>query len=201
MSIYDRQTGLDLKTNISVFIVGLGGVGFNVALQLAMSGVPQFYLCDYDEIEAHNLNRLPVTMQDIGQRKVDVAKQQIKNLRDDASVISFNGKFREMMLPTPTVDWIVDCSDLLKVQMEIHEIAKNRGINYCKLGYDGDSVSVFSSPAQWGEDTEGEEEQGGYSVTPSWSAPAVLVASLGVAKILKYNDGEMSATLGQMLHQ
>lgn len=201
MSLYDRQSGLELNTDISVFIVGMGGVGFNVALQLAMSGVPQFYLCDYDLIEPHNLNRIPVTMQDIGSKKVHVAKQQIKNLRDEASVIAFDGKFGEMMIPSPSPDWIVDCSDLLKVQMEIHQLAKSKGINYCKLGYDGDSVSMFSSPAQWGADVEGEEEQGGYTITPSWSAPANLIASLGVAKILKYHDAEVSTTLGQIFDQ
>ena len=196
MSIYDRQSDLGLETDISVFIVGMGGVGFNVALQLAMSGVPQFYLCDYDTIEAHNLNRIPVTMQDIGNKKVHVAKQQIKNIRDQSSVIAFDGKFREMMLPSPSPDWIVDCSDLLKVQVEIHSLAESRGINYCKLGYDGDNVSMFSSPAQWGVDVDSEEEeQGGYTVTPSWSAPANLIASLGVAKILKYHDAEISTSL------
>lgn len=196
---YDRQQDMRLETNISVFIIGIGGVGFNVALQLAMSGVPQIYLCDYDVFEPHNLNRIPVGTDAIGRKKVQVAKEQIKQLRDETSIIAFDGKFRQMMLPSSSVDWVVDCSDRLQVQKEVYEIANSRGINYCKLGYDGDSVSVFSSPAQWGEDVDNEEEEGGYTITPSWSAPTHLVASLGVAKILKYHDGEMSSTIERIL--
>lgn len=200
MSFYDRQKDMGLNTNISVFIIGMGGVGFNTALQLAMSGVPQFYLCDYDVLEPHNLNRIPVGTSEIGRKKIHVAKSKILELRSEASVIVFDGKFKEMMLPSSTVNWVVDCSDRLQTQIEIHRIASSKGINYCKLGYDGDSVSVFSSPAQWGEDVE-EEEEGGYTITPSWSAPAHLVAALGVAKILKYHDKEVSTSVDRILDQ
>ncbi len=200
MSFYDRQQNMELNTDIAVFIVGMGGVGFNAALQLAMSGVPQFYLCDYDIIEPHNLNRIPVGTSEIGRKKIYAAKNKILGLRGETSVVVFDGRFNEMMLPSSNINWIMDCSDRLQTQIEIHKIASSKGINYCKVGYDGDNISVFSSPAQWGEDVE-EEEEGGYTITPSWSAPAHLVAALGVAKILKYHDKEVSTSIGQILNR
>ena len=161
---YERQRDMQLNTDISVFIVGLGGVGFNVGLQLAMSGVNHLYLVDHDFIEPHNLNRIPVTPQDVGQRKVEVLKNQIQSMRPDAHIVAFAYPFREMMIPGQ-IDWLVDCTDRFRVQKENYSIARSRGMNYCKLGYDGDYISIFSAPAQW--DMEEEEEAKGKLLSTS----------------------------------
>lgn len=54
-----RLTGLDqsLLKRSSVLIVGVGGLGTEVAKNLAAAGVGTIYLCDMDYIEHSNLNR------------------------------------------------------------------------------------------------------------------------------------------------
>ena len=49
--MYSRQETMNVNSNQSIVVVGCGGVGFNVVLQLVMSGVNNIYVFDYDEIE------------------------------------------------------------------------------------------------------------------------------------------------------
>jgi molybdopterin/thiamine biosynthesis adenylyltransferase len=59
--------------------VGLGSVGSIVAECLARSGFERFVLIDFDEVEAHNLDRLAgATPDDIGRLKVEVAESHIE---------------------------------------------------------------------------------------------------------------------------
>jgi len=64
---------------LRVGIVGLGSVGSLVAEALARSGLQRFVLVDFDEVEAHNLDRLAgATAADIGRLKVDVARAHLE---------------------------------------------------------------------------------------------------------------------------
>lgn len=80
----ERQNvfGSGLRTGaatLRVAIVGVGGIGFLVAEQLARCGFTRFVLVDPDHIEETNLNRLPgVSAHDIGRPKVKVAKRMIR---------------------------------------------------------------------------------------------------------------------------
>lgn len=80
----DRQRAFgrgfaDAAAELSVGIVGLGGVGMPVAEQLARSGFRQFVLMDPDRVELVNLNRLSgLSRKDVGRFKVDVAAAAIR---------------------------------------------------------------------------------------------------------------------------
>ena len=64
---------------LSICIVGVGGVGMQVAEQLARSGFSRFVLIDPDTVSETNLNRLPGTIRkDLGKLKVNVARRIIR---------------------------------------------------------------------------------------------------------------------------
>ncbi len=70
-----------------VAVFGLGGVGGYVVEALARSGIGALDLIDPDRIEATNLNRqILATWQTIGQYKVDVAAERIRQINPDAQV-------------------------------------------------------------------------------------------------------------------
>ena len=192
-SIYNRQRNMNIDQTVNVCIVGCGGVGFNAGLQFAMAGVSKFTLFDPDILEEHNLNRLPVPYACIGMNKAKVLKEMIKQMRPDAEVTIYKSNFDEMLLEDS--DWIVDCTDKFSVQKEISKIAEERNLNYCKLGYEGERISINNRVASWDID-EGDDE--GYNVVPSWAVPATVVAALGVAKVLKYKDKEMGLEIKQL---
>ena len=61
-----------------VAIVGLGGLGSNVALWLARLGVGQLLLYDFDKVELSNLNRQYYFLEDVGQYKVTALLGHLK---------------------------------------------------------------------------------------------------------------------------
>jgi molybdopterin/thiamine biosynthesis adenylyltransferase/Zn-dependent protease len=63
----------------SVTVLGVGGLGTHVAWNLAACGIGELHLVDGDTIELTNLNRqLFFTPNDIGQRKVDVCAERLR---------------------------------------------------------------------------------------------------------------------------
>lgn len=70
-----------------VIVVGTGGTGSHVAIQLAHLGVGSLVLIDHDCVERTNLSRLVgATPRDIGRRKVDVLAAAARRANSDVSV-------------------------------------------------------------------------------------------------------------------
>ncbi|MGM9535392.1 MAG: sulfur carrier protein ThiS adenylyltransferase ThiF [Intestinibacter sp.] len=57
-----------------VAILGLGGLGSNIAVSLARVGVGKLVLVDYDVVEPSNLNRQQYFVEHIGMKKTDALK-------------------------------------------------------------------------------------------------------------------------------
>jgi len=79
-SLYSRHRGLletDLLKDSKVLIVGLGTGGIQVALELAKSGVGNFYLVDPDRLKVENVVRHHAGISFVGRKKVAVAKDLI----------------------------------------------------------------------------------------------------------------------------
>jgi len=81
-----QQKLLDAK----VLIVGAGGLGCPVALYLAAAGVGRMGIIDFDKVDATNLQRQVLySTADIGELKVEVAKQRIQALNPDVQVDTY----------------------------------------------------------------------------------------------------------------
>ena len=63
-----------------VCILGLGGLGSNVAVLLARSGIGFLKLVDFDTVEASNLNRQQYRISHIGIKKTEAMKSIIKEI-------------------------------------------------------------------------------------------------------------------------
>lgn len=90
---YDRQVmmfgseGQRILADIPVAIIGLGGTGSVTGTQLAYLGVQNYILCDDDQVDNTNLNRLlGATPRDIGRYKVDVVGDMILRINPNARI-------------------------------------------------------------------------------------------------------------------
>ena len=63
-----------------VCILGLGGLGSNVAVLLARSGIGYLKLVDFDIVEASNLNRQQYRISHIGLKKTEAMKSIIREI-------------------------------------------------------------------------------------------------------------------------
>jgi len=187
MSLYDRQETLLLNSDQSICIIGCGGIGYWVAKIAAMSGIDEIHLFDPDTIEEHNLNRLDLPLSVIGKNKAEITRNIIHRLRPNCLVSSYPFIFQVHMYPN--TDWIVDCTDKMGSQKENKDIALKYNCKYIKAGYNGENLSIHNEIAEWGEADDG------YTIVPSWAVPAMIVASLTVAKIMKYNNAEIATNI------
>jgi molybdopterin/thiamine biosynthesis adenylyltransferase len=80
----------------NVSIVGIGGLGCTVSIQLTLAGIGQLSLIDYGRVERSNLNRQNLyDQEDIGQFKVDVAREKLARLNPNVQIEADRTKIDE----------------------------------------------------------------------------------------------------------
>ncbi len=120
LDIIGQQRLLDAK----VMIIGLGGLGAPASLYLAAAGVGKLILCDFDRVELSNLQRQIVHhTSNIGQYKVDSAKQQLQANNPDCQIETFYQLFDTNTLNQQItgVDVVLDCTDNLATRLQINQ--------------------------------------------------------------------------------
>lgn len=73
-----------------VAILGCGGLGSNVAMLLARSGIGNLILFDYDRVDYSNLNRQNFDLEDIGKLKTLATKDKIEAVAPYCRVTCYN---------------------------------------------------------------------------------------------------------------
>ena len=97
-----------------VAIVGLGGLGSNVALWLARLGVGQLLLYDFDKVELSNLNRQYYFLEDVGQYKATALLGHLKAVNPYGNYHSRVVRLTEENLPELLSEAHIVCEALDK---------------------------------------------------------------------------------------
>jgi hypothetical protein len=176
-TIYDRQESLDLNKFDKVLVIGAGGIGSWVVMNLALSGcIKEIHVCDSDVIEASNLNRTPFARHHIGMSKVWAIRDLVSERRHDVVVVPMNEIVQSLDIDICSYDVIIDCSDGLMVK---EWMLSQKFVSYMKLGYDGWSVTIdVSKVMPW------DEGDTGYHVVPSFVVPPQFLACVAVGSLL-----------------
>ncbi len=182
--LYDRQKKVNLSLPSKVCIVGIGGVGSWVALDLALVGVKSIIMIDDDTVDVSNLNRTPFRLNDIGKTKVLAMSELIRERRRSTDIVAVPSKYE-------------DCSDIMSVELKDCEVLVDcrdttvpfiRGNQFITGGYDGKSVTLHLNPSNNrvfdGTDTNVHTR---YSVTPSYLVPPQFIANIITLELTGYN--------------
>ena len=111
-----------------VCILGLGGLGSNVAVLLARAGIAYLKLVDFDIVEASNLNRQQYRITHIGMKKTEAIKTIIKEINPFVEIEVLNKKIdRENILSiVGDVEIVVEAFDVAETKaMAIEELLIN----------------------------------------------------------------------------
>ena len=111
-----------------VCILGLGGLGSNVAVLLARVGVGYLKLVDFDIVEASNLNRQQYRISHIGMKKTEAIRTIIKEINPFVDIETLDVKVdRENILSTvEDIEIIVEAFDAAETKaMAIEELLTN----------------------------------------------------------------------------
>ncbi len=117
----------------SVTIVGLGAVGGYAAEGLARAGIGRLRLVDFDTIQASNINRQILALENsIGQAKVEVAKERINLINPKCQVealqiFAAEETLNDILSPSP--DILIDAIDSLNPKIQLLVGAHGRGIS------------------------------------------------------------------------
>ncbi|MER9680389.1 alpha/beta fold hydrolase [Mesorhizobium sp. M0184] len=122
----------------TVLIVGTGGIGSNSAALLARMGVGGFHLVDADTFELANINRqFGAKLSTIGQRKVDVVRDEILDINPSARVNIWAEKFTPAIAEAvfDGADICIDAIDFYCIadHLQLHEAARRLG-RYVVMG-------------------------------------------------------------------
>ncbi len=113
----------DIVRNATVLVVGAGALGNEVIKNLALMGIGNILIADFDTIEDSNLSRSVLFREsDNGLRKVDAAAAAVKELNPDVNVKAWHGDINfEMGLGVfRHVDAIVGCLDNREARLSIN---------------------------------------------------------------------------------
>jgi len=151
--LYDRQFRLEgwsqkLVKDSRVLIVGVGGLGCEIAKNLAMLGVGQLDLIDLDIIEHSNLNRQVLFAgAKIGESKAVVAAQKLKEINPNIVV---NGYHTSLERLNPAIylaaDVIVGGLDSMNARLNLNAQCirfKKPLVDGGVTGYHGHVYTIF----------------------------------------------------------
>ena len=120
-----------------VCILGLGGLGSNVAVLLARSGIGYLKLVDFDIVEASNLNRQQYRISHVGMKKTEAIKTIIKEINPFVEIEVLNKKVdRENILS------IVGDVEII---VEAFDVAETKAMAIEELLINGDKILVSAS--------------------------------------------------------
>lgn len=138
---YSRQIVLDeigyegqlrLKKG-KVLLIGVGGLGSPIALQLTSMGVGNLRIVDRDVVELSNLHRQPLySTDDIGYPKVEVAAAKLKaknpDVKIEALTVSVNQDSVKELIKD--VDVVVDGLDSIETRYVVNRACIEAGIPF-----------------------------------------------------------------------
>jgi molybdopterin/thiamine biosynthesis adenylyltransferase len=187
----------------TVFIAGAGGLGSPVSIYLAVAGVGNIRICDFDSPDWSNLNRQILHDHTrIGTNKAVSAKMTLERLNPDIKVTAFTDKIvaENVDALVGNADIILDCMDNFPTRFLLNDCAIRKKIPlvYGSIwGIDG-RLSFIHSPETaclrciFPEAPPKE-------VFPVIGATPAVIGSLQALETLKYLSGTGANIKNQLL--
>ena len=120
-----------------VCILGLGGLGSNVATLLARAGIGSLKLVDFDIVEASNLNRQQYRISHIGMKKTEAIKTIIKEINPFVEVEILNKKVDRENISSVVGD--------IEIVVEAFDVAETKAMAIEELLINGNKILVSAS--------------------------------------------------------
>lgn len=139
---------------LTIAIVGVGGVGSVTAEMLTRCGIGKLILFDYDKVEMANMNRLFFQPHQAGQSKVEAAATTLQYINPDVEIETHNynittvDHFDHFMNTISTgslskgpVDLVLSCVDNFEARMTINTACNELNQKWFESGVSENAVS------------------------------------------------------------
>lgn len=124
------EDGIKKLQNASVTIVGVGGVGGEVAVLLARSGIGRLRLIDFDVVDETNINRQAVAYTNtVGKKKTEVLAEIIKKINPNCLVEAISKRLTKENVGELLGDFfVVDAIDSVQDKVELIDYATKNNL-------------------------------------------------------------------------
>ncbi|XP_045777924.1 ubiquitin-like modifier-activating enzyme 5 [Maniola jurtina] len=139
---------------LSVAVVGVGGVGSVTAEMLTRCGIGKLILFDYDKVELANMNRLFFQPHQAGLSKVDAAAATLQSINPDVVIDTYNYNITTMenfqnfcdtistgSLTGGPVELVLSCVDNFEARMAINTACNELNQHWFESGVSENAVS------------------------------------------------------------
>jgi len=140
--------------NVTVLIVGVGGVGSVAAEMLTRCGVGKLILFDYDKVELANMNRLFFRPEQAGMTKVEASRETLHDINPDVQFECYSyditstdnydhflGRFKQGGLNGKPINLALSCVDNYEARMTINEACNELDQPWMESGVSENAVS------------------------------------------------------------
>lgn len=125
------DTGIEKLNQATVMVVGCGAVGSFAIEALARTGVGHLILIDCDKIEESNINRQLFALgSTLGQAKVDVAAQRVRDINPDIKVDAIDMFFDEKTTLNCAPDIVIDAIDTIPSKIALYKWATSKNVPF-----------------------------------------------------------------------
>lgn len=200
MNLKEKTQGFSLNDKTAA-IVGLGGLGCNVAVHLAGAGLQKIYLFDFDTVSGGNLNRqFFYKKEDIGKSKTERAKAFLSAYSPETEFVAVDGKIKNEsdLEKAKGCDIIFSALDNSEARLVLENFAVKHRIPLVSGGIDGfyGMAHLFlpgesKSPSELGLSEKGKAQT---NISAVAGIIGSLQASLGI-KFLLTKDKSISKKL------
>ena len=124
---YSKELEKMPKIDKYYIVIGLGGVGSKVVMDLIRAGVQKLKVIDYDLVTLSSLNRHAFAKRsDVGKFKSDLIKEYCKKTRPDIIMVSIEkpllkDNLEQYLLSQEKPDIIIDCIDDLNTKADLYK--------------------------------------------------------------------------------
>lgn len=126
----------------TVAVIGCGGIGNAVALQLATAGVGRMILVDFDTIELSNLTRQFIFKeQHVGQKKIEVIARELSERNSEVEISTLELDLNEQTATSslPSADlWVLSADSPSELLFWVNRESVRRNVPYINVGYCAD---------------------------------------------------------------
>ncbi|MEM2272619.1 MAG: HesA/MoeB/ThiF family protein [Candidatus Bathyarchaeia archaeon] len=138
---YDRQIringfGVEGQRRLkkaTILVAGAGGLGFPISVYLAAAGIGTIRIIDADIVELDNLNRQLLHWdKDIGRRKVDSAREKLRQINPTINVEVYDEKITDENALTliDGADAVVDALDNYETRLALNKACIEKKIPF-----------------------------------------------------------------------
>jgi len=176
----------------SVLIIGAGGLGSPAALYLACAGVGKIGIVDSDKVELNNLQRQILhSTDDVGQPKVESAKESLNNINGDVEVIPYHTRItsKNILDIIKGYDIIVDGSDNFPTRYLVNDacvISKKPLSHGGIFRFDGQAITILPGEGACYRCLFHEPPPPG--LVPSCQEAGILGAVAGIIGLIQANE-------------